>query len=154
MGLFKLFERPGMHTAPENQPGDPTSKHDASADDPELYCRTETITFPVRDEEVLVHVRDSSSASVLPKFIAELQPYCDTFKSLPEHAVNLCQRFGLDHQDVKVIETHLLDLAERGMLVSKSAVLEQCAAHLRTFLPGVASRRLREVEAESARRCQ
>ncbi len=90
MGFFKRFGRPGLDAALENQPEDLTSKHSPGADDPELYCRTETITLPVGNEEVLVHVRDSGSASVLPEFIADLQRHCDSFKPLREHAIDLC----------------------------------------------------------------
>ena len=132
MGFFQRFGRAGVDAAVENQSEDSTSKHSPRADDSELYCRTETITLPVGDEEVLVYVRDSGSASVLPRFIAELQPHCDTFRSLDEHAVNLCRRFGLTDRDVKAFETHLLDLAERGMLVSRTSLLDRCATRTST----------------------
>ena len=99
-------------------------------DDPETYCRTETIALHVGDEEVLVHARDSGAACVLPRFVAGLQPHCDTFRPLHEHAASICERFGLADSDVPGIETHLRELAERGMLVSRTSLLDRCAAHV------------------------
>ena len=94
----------------------------------ELYCRTETVTLPWGDESVLVHVPGSESAQALPKFVAELQRYCDTFKPLRDHAVAICERFKLSHHDVGAIEEHLASLAELGLLTSRTRVLDGCRA--------------------------
>ena len=81
------------------------------ADSSELYCRAETVTLPWGDESVLVHVQGSDSAQALPKFIADLQRSCDTFRSLRDHAIDICERFKLSHHDVGAIEAHLASLA-------------------------------------------
>jgi hypothetical protein len=98
------------------------------ADSAELYCRAETVTLPWGDESVLVHVQGSESAHALPKFIADLQRSCDTFRSLRDHAIEICERFKLSNHDVGAIEAHLVSLAELGVLTSKTRVLDGCRA--------------------------
>ena len=127
MGLFKRSGRPpdGEPPAGDRQDGvtDP-----AGSDAPESYCRTETTIMPWGEESVLVHVPGADSARALPKEIADLQRYCDTFKPLREHAVAICERFKLSHHDVGAIEAHLASLAEQGILTSRTCVLEACRA--------------------------
>jgi hypothetical protein len=94
----------------------------------ELYCRAETVTLPWGDESVLVHVPGSESAHALPKFIADLQNHCDTFKSLRDHAIEICERFKLGSHEVDAIEAHLASLAELGVLTSRTRVLDGCRA--------------------------
>jgi len=98
------------------------------ADSAELYCRAETVTLPWGDESVLVHVPGTESAQALPKFIADLQSHCDTFKSLRDHAIEICERFKLSNHDVGAIEAHLASLAELGVLTSRTRVLDGCRA--------------------------
>jgi hypothetical protein len=125
MGLFKRAGRPADSVSPAEDRQDGVTDP-AGSDVSESYCRTETITLPWGDESVLVHVQGTESAQALPKFIADLPRYCDTFKPLRDHAIAICERFKLSHHDVGAIEEHLASLAELGVLTSKSRVLEGC----------------------------
>jgi hypothetical protein len=127
MGLFKRAGRPA-DSAPRigDCPAEPAQAAGVVA--PESYRRTETVTVPWRDESALVHVRGAAAAQVLPRFIAELQRHCDTFRPLREHAMAICEVLGLSHRDVGAIEAHLAVLAASGVLTSKTQVLDGCRA--------------------------
>ena len=127
MGLFKRARRTADGEAPAEDRQDGVTDP-AGSDVSESYCRTETITMPWGDESVLVHVSGSESAQALPKFIADLQRYCDTFKPLRDHAIAICERFKLSHHDVGAIEAHLASLADLGVLTSRTRVLDGCRA--------------------------
>jgi hypothetical protein len=45
---------------------------------------------------------------------------------MPEHAVELCRRYGMTHHEAGALEEHLARLAEEDLLTSKAAVLEDC----------------------------
>jgi len=127
MGLFKRAGRPADSVSPAEDRQDGVTDP-AGSDVSESYCRIEAITMPWGDESVLVHVPGSDSARALPKEIADLQRYCDTFQPLRDHAVAICERFKLSHHDVGAIEAHLAGLAEQGILTSRTRVLEGCRA--------------------------
>ena len=96
--------------------------------DRDAYCRVETITQRLGDANTLLYAQDSGSAVVVPKFIADLQRHCESFKSLQDHAFDLCRRYRYSERDIGAIETHLANLAELGFLVSKKHLLESCLA--------------------------
>jgi hypothetical protein len=127
MPLFKRFGRALDDEQPAERRQDGV-RDAAGSDVSEMYCRTETVTMPWGGEEILVHVPGSESAQALPKFIADLQRYCDTFKPLRDHAIAICERFKLSHGDVGAIEGHLAALAELGVLTSRTRVLDGCRA--------------------------
>jgi hypothetical protein len=127
MGLFKRAPRPADNAHPAADPTD-GSTGPGRSDIPESYCRMETVNLPWGDESVLVHVRGSESAHALPKFIADLQRQCDTFRSLHDHAIAISERFNLSRHDVGAIEEHLASLVELGALTSRTRLLDGCRA--------------------------
>ncbi len=98
------------------------------SDDPERYCRAQTVSLPVGSNETFVHALESGSGLLLDTAVAELLAYCDTFESAREHALNICRHLGLADRDVDVIERHVIDLAERGVLVPLSGLMGACEA--------------------------
>jgi hypothetical protein len=124
-----IFDRPRKAESEQAlPPDDPLDEVDdfAGPDAAELFCRRDNVSFPLGNEETLVYVRDSQSAHVLPTFIADLQNHCDTFRTMPEHAIELCRRYGMSHHEAGALEEHLERLADEGLLTSKAALLEDC----------------------------
>jgi hypothetical protein len=104
-----LFDRSRKTEKEPEQPADDLVddlEEMVAPDAAEVFCRRDNMSLPLGNEETLLYVRDTSSAHVLPTFIADLQNHCDTFRTLPQHAIELCRRYGLTHHDIQRIPTN------------------------------------------------
>jgi hypothetical protein len=118
---------------------------DGASRDPiaERFCSNYTARLPVGEKTSLVYSAADRSARILNSHLAILLDRCRSFKTLDEHARKCALSFTASNsagEPVKVdlIRKHLSMLAESGLLISETAVLEQCGQS-GEILPGIAS---------------
>lgn len=92
----------------------------------ELYCRSDTVRFPLGHHSQLVYSKLSRTAHILPSHLLDLLDCCGTFKSLDEHEEDCYQYFHPGEAVNGSLEKLLRELVERGLLVSYSRLVELC----------------------------
>ncbi|GEM_PF-453932 len=123
---------PGAAPATVSVPGSPPKKeHDSEtlglplqAASKKTYYRTGDIErVPIRDNSELVYSRTSRCSSHLSADIAELLCECRQFKTLDDHAQDICQTRNLPEDSIEAIKSQLTRLAEAGFLISREQLL-------------------------------
>lgn len=91
----------------------------------ERYRCADIERFPFGDELELVYSRSSSASRILPLCDVNLLSRCGKFRTLDEHAVQICRELGLNEDHVRSINIKLAELAHAGFLISQSNIFEK-----------------------------
>jgi len=91
---------------------------DDEALDEELYRKGDLISFTVGNDQSLVYSRTNRKVSILPTFAVSLLPYCDSFKTIEEHAEACTRSLGMGQQQFDFIYDSLSNMAGAGLLIS------------------------------------
>jgi len=93
-----------------------------------LYRCVELLRFPLGDNKELVYFSDDRVAHVLPRDITRVLDACRTFKTLEDHAQNVCDKLKFGPERAGNVEKLLSDLVQTGMLVTQQELLTECAS--------------------------
>jgi hypothetical protein len=110
-----FFKKKKTDVAPE--PAEDEYEEDDEVVDDELYRRGDLISFTVGNDKSLVYSRTNRKASIHPTFAVSLLPYCDSFKSIEEHAETCTRSLGMGQQQIDFIYDSLLKMSEAGLLI-------------------------------------
>lgn len=94
----------------------------------ELYRCVELLRFPLGDNKELVYFSDDRVAHVLPRDITRVLDACRTFKTLEDHAQNVCSKLKFGPERAGNVEKLLADFVQTGMLVTQEELLTECAS--------------------------
>jgi hypothetical protein len=108
------------------------------------FCSKYASRLGVGPNMNLVYWASDRSAVIIPHHVAALLDQCRTFKTLDEHAAKSADAFarsgrGVRSPDIDSIRNHLAALAEAGILISESAVLEACRRQSDEIPPRIAT---------------
>jgi hypothetical protein len=82
--------------------------------------------FSLGDGSALVYSPESRAYETVPNFSVRMLDACKTFAPLEEHAVHICQAFGLGLVELPNVRNQLRGLAEAGLLTSHGSLLQSC----------------------------
>ena len=91
------------------------------------YRGTDVDSYPAGDLEVVSSLLESRAAIVPPR-TAALLARCHAFRSLDEHARELCRAAGLDPSRAAAVRSRLESLREAGFLTGYDDLLHRCGA--------------------------
>jgi hypothetical protein len=93
----------------------------------DLFRSLGTVTFPAGGGQELVYSEASRAARTMSSSDVDLLAACRTFKTLDQHAADLCDSFGLDADQKGPVKEKLARYAEEGFLVSFRGLQESAA---------------------------
>jgi len=117
-----FFKKKKTDVAPV--PAEEEYEEEDDAVDEELYRRGDLISFTVGNDKSLVYSRTNRKASIHPTFAVSLLPYCDSFKSIEEHAEACTRSLGMGQQQIDFIYDSLLKMSEAGLLIPLNSARE------------------------------
>jgi hypothetical protein len=88
---------------------------------------TDVTFYPAGDVEVVSSLLESRAA-IVPRLTGELLARCRGFRSLDEHALELCRTAGLAASRAEAIRRRLDSLREAGFLTRYDDLLRRCGA--------------------------
>jgi hypothetical protein len=114
-----FFKKKKIDVAPVPEEDEYEEEDDAV--DEELYRRGDLISFTVGNDKSLVYSRTNRKGSIHPTFAVSLLPYCDSFKTIEEHAEACTRSLGMGQQQIDFIYDSLLKMSEAGLLIPLNA---------------------------------
>jgi hypothetical protein len=102
----------------------PQEEENDEAVDEELYRVGDLISFTVGNDQSLIYSRSNRRVSIFPTFTTSLLPYCDSFKTIEEHAEACIRTLRMGAQQIDFVYDSLSNLAEAGLLITFRAVSE------------------------------
>lgn len=74
----------------------------------------------------LVYFTDEKSVQILPSDVARILDFCRVFRTIDDHADEICAHFRIDSVRRETIKGLITNLASAGMLISQAALLKRC----------------------------
>ncbi|MBW4493513.1 MAG: hypothetical protein KME26_10610 [Oscillatoria princeps RMCB-10] len=102
-----------------------TRWHSPAAEAPLTYRTGDIEQVPIRQNSVLVYSRTSRCSQILSADVAELLSECRQFKTLDDHAQDICQARNLQEDSTEAIKSQLTRLVEAGFLISQQQLFEK-----------------------------
>src|SRR5438270_13103386 len=92
----------------------------------EHYSCVEIHRFPLGDNSDLVYFANEKVSHILPSDMSRVLEVCRSFKSIDEHAHDVCTRLRLGNNRVPNVRKLLNDFVQAGMLVGRQELLAEC----------------------------